>query len=157
MKLEKQVCSLELAKKLKELGVKQDSHFYWRETYHTEEHNNGDGTWDKEGIFGGEYRVMAYPKPRISTADVKWNTNDLRRLDESEVSAYTVAELGEKLLYGERLFIPVVVVGKWSVPTNTAPLIVGDINLFTEADTRALVLIYFLENNLIKINANSTV
>jgi hypothetical protein len=30
MKLEKQVCSLELFKKLKELGVKQKSHFYWK-------------------------------------------------------------------------------------------------------------------------------
>ena len=29
MKLEDQVCSLELAKKLKELGVKQESLFYW--------------------------------------------------------------------------------------------------------------------------------
>ena len=29
MKLEQQVCSLELAQKLKELGVKQESLFYW--------------------------------------------------------------------------------------------------------------------------------
>lgn len=29
MKLEDQVCSLELAKKLKELGVKQDSYYCW--------------------------------------------------------------------------------------------------------------------------------
>lgn len=29
MKLEDQVCSLELAKRLKELGVKQVSYFYW--------------------------------------------------------------------------------------------------------------------------------
>ena len=29
MKLENQVCSLELAKKLKELGVKQESLFWW--------------------------------------------------------------------------------------------------------------------------------
>ena len=29
MKLEDQVCSLELSKRLKELGVKQDSLWYW--------------------------------------------------------------------------------------------------------------------------------
>src|SRR4051812_36893725 len=29
MKLEQQVCSLELAKRLKELGVKQESLYYW--------------------------------------------------------------------------------------------------------------------------------
>lgn len=29
MKLEDQVCSLELAKRLKELGLKQDSYFWW--------------------------------------------------------------------------------------------------------------------------------
>lgn len=31
MKIEDQVCSLDLARKLKELGVKQDSLFYWIE------------------------------------------------------------------------------------------------------------------------------
>ena len=29
MPLDKQVCSLDLAKRLKELGVKQKSHFFW--------------------------------------------------------------------------------------------------------------------------------
>lgn len=33
MKLEQQVVSLELAKQLKELGVKQDSLFYWDTDY----------------------------------------------------------------------------------------------------------------------------
>ena len=33
MKLEEQVCSLELAKKLKELGVKQDGYFSWELIY----------------------------------------------------------------------------------------------------------------------------
>jgi hypothetical protein len=31
MKLENQVCSLDLAKRLKELGVKQDSYFKWEQ------------------------------------------------------------------------------------------------------------------------------
>ena len=34
MKLEDQVCSLSLAKRLKELGVKQDSFFVWDEDSH---------------------------------------------------------------------------------------------------------------------------
>ncbi len=36
MKLEEQVCSLELAKKLKELGVKQESLWYWDEGHNGE-------------------------------------------------------------------------------------------------------------------------
>lgn len=40
MKLEDQVCPLELAKRLKELGVKQESAFYWCD--------NNYGTWELE-------------------------------------------------------------------------------------------------------------
>ena len=29
MKIEEQVCSLQLARKLKELGIAKDSYFYW--------------------------------------------------------------------------------------------------------------------------------
>ncbi len=37
MKFEEQVCSLQIAKKLKELGVRQESLFWWLEVW----------TWDK--------------------------------------------------------------------------------------------------------------
>jgi len=67
MKLEDQVCSLELAKKLKELGVEQESYFQWY----------------RERI-GGSYNCGQYSI--LETADT-----------EPWFAAYTVAELGEKL------------------------------------------------------------
>jgi hypothetical protein len=36
MKIEKQVISLELSKKLKELGIKQESAFYWERSVFTD-------------------------------------------------------------------------------------------------------------------------
>ena len=65
MILEKQVVSLELSKKMKELGFPQESLFYWS--------NNGSEDWRIVKIY--DFKV------------------DKR----SDVSAYTVAELGEML------------------------------------------------------------
>lgn len=93
MKLEQQVVSLELAKRLKELGIKQDTHFYWREGYHTEESFNNGVSLGKRGVFEGRYRIEAHPHPRITTADVKWNEKDLRRIYETEYAAHTSADL----------------------------------------------------------------
>lgn len=74
MKLEKQVCSLELAKKLKELGVKQESIFYWTRSYTR-----------KTGVFQADSKYyLAYSKNKKYYA-------------EYECSAFTVAELGELL------------------------------------------------------------
>ena len=70
MRLADQVCSLELALKLKELGVKQESLFYWH----------------KEG---GVYRVYRFGM-------IAENYADLQRDD---YAAFTVAELGELLPY----------------------------------------------------------
>lgn len=97
MKLEQQVTSLELSKRLKNLGVKQESLFYWREDYHTEGHRNEEGEMIYTGIFGNKYSCSYHPKPRYSTADLKWNQADLNRIDQTEFSAFTVAELGEML------------------------------------------------------------
>lgn len=84
MKIEEQVCSLELAKKLKELGLTQDGYFYWREGYHTEESFKKGISLGKRGVFEGRYRIVADPKPRYTTAVVKWNERDLSRLYETE-------------------------------------------------------------------------
>lgn len=69
MKLESQVVSLELAKRLKELGVKQESYFYW--TKRT----------DLKGVFSKQYGVYDGKEPH----------------NEDEYAALTVGELGEML------------------------------------------------------------
>lgn len=66
--LEQQVTSLELSKKLKELGVKQDSLFYWTPS----------NAYNKYYISDIGYRLTPIPS-------------------ENEYSAFTVAELGELL------------------------------------------------------------
>lgn len=112
MKLEQQVTSLELSKKLRELGVKQESIFSWVE-------------------LDGEYRL-------IDSEPDGWNNG---------VSTFTVAELGEIL--GEDL--PKIfqnVDRKWILfnpyeGTNTTHN--------TEADARAKMLAYLLENKLISL------
>lgn len=74
MKLEQQVVSLELAKKLKDLGVKQESFFKWRE-------------FDDIGLSGrdrGEWVIQQFDKPRSAYVI-------------QSIAAFTVAELGEML------------------------------------------------------------
>ena len=72
MKIEDQVVSLEIAKKLKELGVKQESLFYW--------------------LCSGPDQFDDVPPPRVIRA-YEFTAEFLERLP----SAFTVAELGELL------------------------------------------------------------
>ncbi len=115
MKLEKQLCSLELAKKLKALGVKQDSHFKWL--------NTPTRGW------------MTFPRTIAG--------------NEENYSAFSVAELGEMLpsmtiSYHQTL-------GEWSCKyPETEHVIKMEM---TEADARAKMLIYLLENKLIQPNS----
>lgn len=122
MKLENQVCSLELAQKLKSLGVKQESLF---------QHN----LLEKEDV----YRIT-YGNPR---------TNTFGRKFIDTVSAFTVAELGEML---PESFWTVKRENKWwSFEGETIEE--GEENSLscadTEADARAKMLCYLLENKLI--------
>ena len=131
MKLEDQVVSLDLAKKLKELGVKQDSHFHWKRD------ESGDGPY-----------LVASNTRYISTAGTIL------------ASAFTVAELGEmlpRILFRQKRTYELALGKKlrndneeWSCryecESNGGYVQqVAD----TEADARAKMLIYLLENNLI--------
>jgi hypothetical protein len=113
MPLEKQVVGLELAKKLKELGVPQESIFYWNE---------------KAGIADFYNHFM--PTDR-------------------EIAAFTVAELGEML---PMLSSPLSSScdfsrnsGKWQgIHFPECHMVFA----YTEADARAALLIYLIENGL---------
>ena len=136
MKLEQQCVSLELAKKMKELGFEQESLFWW--------------TKNRAGL-----------KPYVEYEKfIDKRTVHHKYLD---CSAYTVAELGEMLPYSirsnlgieEELFFTVhrCVGGRgWNLTYENAydktfermPVWAD-----TEADARAKMLIYLKENNLI--------
>ena len=137
MKLEKQICSLEHAKKLKELGAKQESEWIWAIM----------------NIGAGQSAYI------YNTVGDKGYHRDV------EYSAYTVAELGELLpfkIYSNPIPNPFELKinkleNKWEVyylayesrelnNTDLCPTI----NANTEANARASMLIYLLENNLTK-------
>jgi hypothetical protein len=121
MTLEKQVCSLELAKRLKELGVKQESYF-----------DNADGRTEPWHIFSEEYRQVE-----------KQN---------SSISVFTVAELGELLPVGFRSFSrwgkkddKDVLVWRCESPTEHA-IDQWPIEADTEANVRAKYLAKLIES-----------
>jgi len=90
--MEKYVCSFKLAKKLKELGVKQESHYFWQET--------------------GSSLLLVTKYAAGCCQEVQ------KTLTINYYSAYTVAELGEMLpeIDGITAYpIPEKIDGTWSV------------------------------------------
>ena len=136
MELEKQVTSLDLSKRLKELGVKQESLFWWAEYRHG--HLHPDWKWQvTDSLYEGDY--------------------DHYR---NAVSAFTVAELGEMLpasraLSGNRWFEYWKYDDAWGIQLQTqvrdAMQTLWSVLEPTEADARAKMLIYLLENKLITL------
>jgi hypothetical protein len=112
MKLEQQVCSLQLAKRLTELGVKHESFLIWRKS----QHGNG------------------------------WLVEGYKTADQSEhYAAFTVAELGSLLPNGTiSWFDPY---NDWQCKTSNSKKHIK--RQWSEADTRARMLIYLIENKLI--------
>jgi len=124
MNLENQVCSLEYAKRLRELGVKQKSYFRW------EERDTGE--------------IEIYHSKPVSIAH-------------NYYSAFTVAELGDILpdWCQTKTYIHPQLGRQYEIGTLTWinkseyewDCICGDDN---EANARAKILIFLLENGIIK-------
>lgn len=156
MTLEQQVCSLELAKKLKELGVKQESLFWWKKKGRKNSKN------------GYIYELIGENYPDGGGYDNCEHYSG----DKKDISAFTVAELGEMLPkqieykvsdYGDRAGYrsldlkcgKTIINDGWYVlysdphPSNLVP-VYGTYET-TEADARAKMLIYLLENKLITL------
>jgi hypothetical protein len=140
MELEKQVCSLELAQKLKTLGVRQDSLYYWSASGLAS--TRVDWTM-KLCAFGNTFT------------------------DETRFSAFTVAELGEMLpKYIEQVreggtsrtgfWLDISfdeTSGKWrySYANHRANECIEMLFDVSEADARAKMLIYLMENSLVTL------
>jgi len=138
MKLEDQVCSLEVARKLKALGVKQESFWSWYDTI-----DRDDG-------------------PRLNRSDENCPVCTLPKQNwEEKISAFTAAELGEMLpeQAGPGFFREKMI----DIPTSRYEVFYADsfterivlpqdqsIRAATEADARAKMLIYLIENNLLE-------
>jgi hypothetical protein len=124
MQLSDQLTSLELSKRLVELGVKQDSFFYWQ---------------------------------KCSMCNDDWHLSQGKASDYKQCSAYTVAELGELLpswINGHHLIITKS--STWFlryrspsgfIPKDNEP----EIEEVKEADARAKMLIYLIEQGMIEV------
>ncbi len=132
MKLEEQITNLELSKKLKELGVKQESLFYWVEF---------------SGLQKGhqDYKTSLHWELRNCE-------NNLSNFPD-KISAFTVAELGEMLkpyaYYSNNMASDFPTYQEnhksWGFINDEIKWVYAD----TEANARAKMLIYLIENKLL--------
>lgn len=122
MKLENQVCSLKPAKKLKKLGVKQESLFVWWKS-------RVDNTWQL-----------------LWSAIISEDKKTHKKLPEY-CSAFTVAELGERLANAFRQLSGTLINEPRGYFKRLWIKLTGFDN---EAENRAKMLIYLIENKLLK-------
>ena len=124
MELRKQTVCEELSNKLKELGIKHESLFYHYQHF--------IGRWDDMRNYWGEYITASY-------CFMDWK-------EAETVSAFTVAELGEILkddMMPEYSKIEKVWIRYYK---EKGKFLKAD----NEADARAKMLIYLIENNLLE-------
>jgi hypothetical protein len=127
MQLERQVCSVELARELKELGVRQESHFWWSRSWIA----SGNSLDWKLCRFGETFN------------------------ESTRCSAFSAAELGEMLPPDNALQRKEIVRENCLEVQWTAYHLLGDGSelIFergnTEADARAKLLIYLLKKEML--------
>jgi len=151
--LEKQVCSLELAKRLKELGAPQESLFKWIQSWHTSESkdhqevvNDGWGIKDASPVFTTGQEVF------------KWWYAKAQKIEKERYAAFTCAELGE-LMKGKSGFDEEYGYSAWNGVWKEWGAFIFDCDAeeshretaTTEADARAKMLIYLLKQKLISL------
>lgn len=150
MNLKEQVCSLELAKRLKELGVKQKSLFYWDIC----KYDDGDGKEDfiidllfQENIIGGirNFYISAFTVAELGEILTSCEMNDKKvgapysyRRTKNDNKWWCMAQ--DWMVQPEREDEKHYALRKYSSTTSD-----------TEADARAKCLIYFIENKLITL------
>lgn len=149
MNLYDQFCSLDLAKRLEELGVKQESLFYWlnvehcihmkvkEDGYSLQEDEDGNPIIDKI-----DYRTEL-GNPAVYNID-----------KENYWSAFTVAELGEMLPmfstdYNQLKIVKVS--GGWRVGYYSDRTFEKEFIEKILANAMAKMLIYLIENKLIEV------
>ena len=129
-----QLSNLELSKKLKELGVKQESYFYWA---------RDSGDWE-----------LKHKSELQSIINDGWTWLEEALAKGEAISAFTVAELGEMLPDGLETYYTSKALGDWRGykrdDEDEMTTMFLDINEKTEANARAKMLIYLLENKLIE-------
>ncbi len=140
MNIREQVISHDIAKKLKELGIKQKSYFYWI----------------KEDISDFNIAISCKNVDFIYMDDYGFNVIDTKfsfKIDVTDYySAFTVSELGEMLprrIYTKRYLKCRIIENTWAcINKHNHVTTLG----LTEADARAIMLIYLIKNNIIEVH-----
>ena len=152
MKLEQQVTSLEISKRLKELGVKQESLFYFKKDWY--DPNPPTRETAVRWVLRCSYQEMSGQKVSV----------------EERISAFTVAELGEMLpktikkqfnkytkskldYYLSISWSEVDKKWRYAYVNSRENICLEMFFADTESDARGKMLIYLLENNLTPLSS----
>lgn len=135
MNLENQVVSLELAKKLKELGVKQESLFYWNcdDEGYTSRIDQENKHGQKDRFFIGDTVTFTWLSYSAFTA------SELAEMLPNTIEAESGDELYLQLMNDD---------GEWAVYYDE------DFPIFTDkslVEALAACLIHLIKNNLIQL------